>query len=266
MLTSLDATNLGTHLLKYRGYNYILYIDSGAEKKEVTYVEKRKRRGKLKEKRRNSGFAPPVSTSKARKNKKNERMSLSELKKLVRDFRLVGQRDRSKLTSGVGQPQFTMTIRTTNKRLAGYELDSMDGRIGMVTCELVSLESKSSRRGLPHQVSMALRGLRRGLSAEKRAQCFFGALIRLKGCRIVELPPKPQQQQQPQQQPKPQKSVALQEPEEPEEPGKPEVKMPEDDEVPSDWDDSDDEEFEDYIGDSSSGDESEAPAKEKSRK
>ena len=117
---------------------------------------------------------------------------MQALKRVIRDYRLVQPRERSKLEGGVGIVQYTIVLRRTHTALAGYELDSMDGRAGMVTCELVRVEHKRSGRGqFPHQIATALRGLRKGLSAERRVQNFFRALAQLKGCKVVELQAEP---------------------------------------------------------------------------
>jgi len=115
-------------------------------------------------------------------------MSMQALKKILRDYRLLSGRDRAKLESGVGVVQYTIVLRRTDRALSGYELDSMDGRVGMVACNLVTVEQKRGRKGqLPHQITTCLRGLRQGLSAERRVQNFFRALIQLKGCKVIEL-------------------------------------------------------------------------------
>tara|TARA_Y100000816_G_C26060146_1_gene556604 strand:+ start:122 stop:643 length:522 start_codon:yes stop_codon:yes gene_type:complete len=115
-------------------------------------------------------------------------MSMHSLKKVTRDYRLLNTRERAKLESGVGVVQYTIVLRRTDRALSGYELDSMDGRVGMVTCNLVTVEQKRGRKGqLPHQIVTSLRGLRQGLSAERRVQNFFRALIQLKGCKVIEL-------------------------------------------------------------------------------
>ena len=115
-------------------------------------------------------------------------MSMQTLKKVARDYRRLSAREREKLETGIGTVQYTITLRRTHKPLSGYELDSMDGRVGMVTCELLSVEQRRGKRGqLPHQIVTSLRGLRPGLSPERRVQNFFRAIAQLKGCRVVEL-------------------------------------------------------------------------------
>ena len=165
-------------------------------------------------------------------------MSIQALKKVARDYRRLNAREREKLETGIGTVQYTIILRRTHKPLSGYELDSMDGRVGMVTCELQSVEQKRGRRGqLPHQIVTSLRGLRSGLSAERRVQNFFRAIAQLKGCRVVELEPEVVQKKELVVQKKElvvQKKEAVVQKEEPAA-----IKKPLDEDVPDNWDDSD---------------------------
>ena len=165
---------------------------------------------------------------------------MQALKKITRDYRLLSGRERAKLESGVGVVQYTLVLRRTDRALSGYELDSMDGRVGMVTCNLVTVEQKRGRKGqLPHQITTCLRGLRQGLSAERRVQNFFRALIQLKGCKVIELEALPSRiiiKPKEVIKPKP----AVQEEEEVQEEVQEEevvIKKPTDEEIPESWED-----------------------------
>jgi hypothetical protein len=161
-------------------------------------------------------------------------MSHSDLKKVVRNYRELRHEDRMRLEKGIGQVRYTITIRRTHKGLAGYEFDSMDGRVGMVVVELVSVtHSQPSSRRLPHQIVTALRGLRRGLPAGKRTQAFFRGLIGLKGVRVVEL----QAAYRPAPAPVKQEAPIKQEAPVVQEEAVSQIVMPTDDEVPDSWDD-----------------------------
>ena len=162
-------------------------------------------------------------------------MSHSDLKKVVRNYRELRHEDRMRLEKGIGQVRYTITIRRTHKGLAGYEFESMDGRVGMVQVELISVtHNQPSSRRLPHQIVTALRGLRRGLPAGKRTQAFFRGLIGLKGVRVVEL----QAPYRPAPSPAPIKLEALAMiPPVEQAATVSQVVMPTDDEVPDSWDD-----------------------------
>ena len=176
-------------------------------------------------------------------------MSMQTLKKVARDYRRLSAREREKLETGIGTVQYTITLRRTHKPLSGYELDSMDGRVGMVTCELQSVEQKRGRRGqLPHQIVTSLRGLRPGLSPERRVQNFFRAIAQLKGCRVVELEAEVVQRKETVVQRKEtvvQRKETVVQKEQVTVVQKEQVtviKKPSDEEVPDNWDDSDEDE------------------------
>ena len=163
---------------------------------------------------------------------------MQALKKVLRDYRLLSGRDRTKLEAGVGVVQYTIVLRRTDRALSGYELDSKDGRVGMVTCNLVTVEQKRGRKGqLPHQITTCLRGLRQGLSAERRVQNFFRALIQLKGCKVIELEALPSRViVKPKEVVKPKPAVREEE-EEVKEEEEVVIKKPTDEEIPESWED-----------------------------
>ena len=169
-------------------------------------------------------------------------MSMQTLKKVARDYRRLSAREREKLETGIGTVQYIITLRRTHKPLSGYELDSMDGRVGMVTCELQSVEQKRGRRGqLPHQIVTSLRGLRPGLSPERRVQNFFRAIAQLKGCRVVELEAEVVQRKEAEAVQRKEAVVQRKEAVVQKEETTP-IKKPSDEEVPDNWDDSDEDE------------------------
>lgn len=170
---------------------------------------------------------------------KGKHMSMQALKKITRDYRLLSGRERAKLESGVGVVQYTLVLRRTDRALSGYELDSMDGRVGMVTCNLVTVEQKRGRKGqLPHQIVTSLRGLRQGLSAERRVQNFFRALIQLKGCKVIELQALPSRTiVKPKQIVKPKPAVQEEEVREEVQEEEVVIKKPTDEEIPESWED-----------------------------
>lgn len=170
-------------------------------------------------------------------------MSMQTLKKVARDYRRLSAREREKLETGIGTVQYTITLRRTHKPLSGYELDSMDGRVGMVTCELQSVEQKRGRRGqLPHQIVTSLRGLRPGLSPERRVQNFFRAIAQLKGCRVVELEAEVVQRKETVVQKEQVTVVQKERVTVVQKEQATVIKKPSDEEVPDNWDDSDEDE------------------------
>ena len=156
---------------------------------------------------------------------------MGTLRKIVKLFKSIATKDQKALVAGVGVVQYTITLCRTTQGLPGA-LNSLDASGHSCACELIGVQLKRGGTRLPHQINTAIRGLRRGLSGERRAQAFFRALIQLKGCRIIELPPMviDAPHVTPTVEPKPQPAAAQPAPEA-------EVIMPADDDVPDSWDD-----------------------------
>ena len=162
---------------------------------------------------------------------------IATLRKIVKLFKSITPKDQKDLLAGVGVVQYTLTLRRTSQCLPGDQQSSATTAHSCV-CELIGVQSQRGGTRLPHQITTAVRGLRRGLSGERRAQAFFRALLQLKGVRIVELPPLAAPSVLP---PAP-TPVAVQQ-DEPEPDPAPALAKPSDEDVPDSWDsDSDSEE------------------------